>query len=303
VYFVVFSVLGFFVFVIGDLVVTQLQKLAGRVDEFSFWATETFRSLTKDTNFENKQFIEEQLVNSLSTFGEYFNTFVQGLTTQAFTVVRMSITVIFYIFIIPIWVFYVLYRPRKIANLFISAIPKSLREDVHALVTIVNAIGQRYLMGQLMLCSIVGSLTYVGLLILQIPYPIPLAIFIGIFEAVPNIGPWIGAIPALIVAAPLGLGTVLSVLILYVIVQQLENTLLVPRVQAQVMEFPEAVVYVLLIIGGTLWGLAGMIIILPLSAAFRDMFHYVLLRLSDRHLSSAGALEKVRKEPFGVDNL
>ncbi len=118
--------------------------------------------------------------------------------------------------------------------------------------------------GELLLMIIVGLLTYVGLLIIGLDYALPLAIIAGLLEAVPNIGPIVASVPAIIVgfaASPL-LGS-LAVL-LYIIIQQLENNLIVPQVMRKSIGLHPVVTIVSLLIGFELGGPLLAVLSLPL---------------------------------------
>jgi predicted PurR-regulated permease PerM len=111
-------------------------------------------------------------------------------------------------------------------------------------------------------------------------YAVLLSVTAGILELVPIIGPIIAAIPAVLLAATAGLEAVIAALVLYTLVQQLENNLLVPKIQGDAVELHPAAVVFAIIIGGALAGLLGAILALPIAAASRDIVRYLFRRLS-----------------------
>jgi predicted PurR-regulated permease PerM len=124
---------------------------------------------------------------------------------------------------------------------------------------------------------IVGVMTYVGLLILGIPYALPLAILAGLMEAVPNIGPTLSAVPATLLAfftmsPTMGGATIL----LYIIVQQLENHIIVPKVMAAAVNISPLIAIISLIAGLKLGGGAGAVLAIPtfifLRAVVREFY-------------------------------
>lgn len=120
--------------------------------------------------------------------------------------------------------------------------------------------------GEFSLMFIVGFLTYIGLTILGIPYALPLAILAGLLEILPNIGPTLSAVPALIVAY-LAFGSwwmVLAVLALYIAVQQLENNFIVPAVMKRSVGLNPLVTILLILIGLKLGGIVGAILVIPI---------------------------------------
>jgi len=119
--------------------------------------------------------------------------------------------------------------------------------------------------GELSLMFIVGFLTYIGLVLLNIPYAIPLAILAGLLELIPNLGPTISAIPAIIVAllASANPFMVIFVIVLYIFVQQLENNIIVPKVMNTALGLHPLVTILSIIIGLTIDGISGGILAVP----------------------------------------
>ena len=155
----------------------------------------------------------------------------------------------------------------------------------------------RWLRGQIVLCFAVGIATFVGLMALSLVDPIfgrfavLLAVIAGILELVPIIGPIISMVPTLLLAATTGrVEAIVAVVVLYIIVQQLENQLLVPRIQGGAVEMHPAIVILALAIGAAIAGLIGAIFALPIAAAARDIVRYVFQRSSGRSPAEATRL-------------
>lgn len=117
--------------------------------------------------------------------------------------------------------------------------------------------------GQLILSLVIGVVTYVGLLALGVDYALVLALFAGVFEFVPYVGPIISAIPAVFLAFAESPVKALLVLVLYIIIQQLENQVLVPKIMQKAVGLNPVVVIVVMLIGAKLAGLLGMILAVP----------------------------------------
>ena len=124
-----------------------------------------------------------------------------------------------------------------------------------------------WLRGQLLLGLIVGTMAYVGLLILGIPNALVLAFIAGLTEMVPYIGPIFGAIPAVLLALAISPIKGLSVVILYFIIQQTENHLLVPKVMQKTIGINPVISILALATGFKLGGVVGALISLPVVAA------------------------------------
>lgn len=144
-----------------------------------------------------------------------------------------------------------------------------------------------WLLGQIMLSTIIGVATFVGLLVLGVPYPLLLAVITAIGELIPMVGPILAAVPTVLVAlfvSPL-LG-VLTVL-LYIIIQQLENHLVVPQVMRRAVDLPPAVIIIALLMGGELLGIIGAILALPIAASV-SVIVSELVALRDRQSNHTG---------------
>ena len=194
---------------------------------------------------------------------------------------------IFGYIILPVWVFYLLKDRVALTAQFDTALPTTWRFDIWAVVRIVERVFGQWVRGQLILGLAVGVATFIGLEILSVVvnpvfgrYAVLLSVIAGILELVPIIGPIISAVPAVLLAATAGIESVVAALILYTLVQQVENNFLVPKIQGDAVELHPAAVIFAIIIGGALAGLIGAILALPILGAFRDVVRYLFRRLS-----------------------
>ena len=126
---------------------------------------------------------------------------------------------------------------------------------------------RRWLVGQGISMAVIGSVTYVGLLILGVPIAFVLALFAGLAGFLPYLGPIIGAVPMVLVAGGESYTLALWVTGLYAIVQFLESYLLTPLIQARAVSLPPAVVILNQLVLGALFGILGLALATPLAAA------------------------------------
>jgi predicted PurR-regulated permease PerM len=135
---------------------------------------------------------------------------------------------------------------------------------------------------EFILMMAVGILTFIGLSLLGIKYALALAIIAGLLEILPNIGPTVSAIPAVAIAyftiSPLMAGIVI---LLYVLIQQLENNLLVPMVMRQTVGLSPVITIILLLVGFRLAGVAGAALAIPLFLSGK-IVAYKLYELKDQ---------------------
>jgi len=146
--------------------------------------------------------------------------------------------------------------------------------SANKIMTVVQNIEYRlgtWIQAQLILMLTIGVLTYIGFLLLRIDFALPLAILAGLFEIVPNIGPIISAIPAIIVGLAMSPVSALSVVLLFFIVHQAENNLIVPFVMKKSVGLSPLVTIIALMIGGKLAGIAGAVLAVPVVLVIQEI--------------------------------
>ena len=188
--------------------------------------------------------------------------------------------------LLPVWVFYILKDRVVLTAQFDRGLPPAWRFDVWAVLRIARRVFGQWVRAQLVLGFTVGVFTFIGLMVLSRfvdpvfgRYAVLLSVTAGILELLPIIGPIISAVPAVLLAATAGLEPVIAALVLYTLVQQVENNLLVPKIQGDAVEMHPAMVMFAIVIGGALAGLLGAILALPVTAAARDVVRYLFRRL------------------------
>jgi predicted PurR-regulated permease PerM len=120
--------------------------------------------------------------------------------------------------------------------------------------------------GQLLLMIIVGVLDGIALVVLGVPYALVLAVWGGLTEVVPYIGPWLGLLPAFIIAFTISPITAVLVLIVYIVIQQLESQFLVPKVMGKAVGLSPVIIILAILAGAKLMGILGIIIAVPIAA-------------------------------------
>lgn len=161
--------------------------------------------------------------------------------------------------------------------LLLFAIPR--REPLRELIAEIEYKVGRYVIGQSFLCLIIFGITFPTYLVIGLPYAFVLALFAGLMEAVPLVGPVLGAVPAVVVAFSISPTTVIWVIVASVIIQQLENNLLVPRVMEHSVGVRPLVTLLALLTFGSFFGMLGALIAIPLAATVQLLMDRYVLRL------------------------
>ncbi len=164
---------------------------------------------------------------------------------------------------ILIFTFYFLLERKHTETYLADFMGEDAAKKVVSLVADIEHRLGAWVAGEVLLMTIIGVLSYIGLTILRVDFALPLAIMAGILEAVPMIGPIVSAIPAILVALSTSPILAASVLALYIIIQQIENNLVVPIVMKKSVGISPILTIFALLVGGRLGGIVGAILAIP----------------------------------------
>ncbi|WKZ31555.1 MAG: AI-2E family transporter [Candidatus Dojkabacteria bacterium] len=183
------------------------------------------------------------------------------------------------LFLLPFWMFYLLYDPKSISAGALRLLPSNLKEDGKALYYLTDRTIRRYLIGEAKLGFVVGSMTFLLYSLIGMPYALALGV-LGLFlEFIPIYGPWILYFISLIVAFAQGWETVVLVSIAAAIIQFVEGNLLAPNIIGGKTKLRNWQVMLLVPIGGAFAGMIGMLLIIPTVVITLNFIHYIHLRL------------------------
>lgn len=198
--------------------------------------------------------------------------------TQVWEYVRQGAYAIFGVIVTLVLAFYWTLDGERTKRALVLLIPLDRREDARELVNSIEQKVGNFIIGQALLCLSIGTMALIAYLLIGLPYAFILALFAGIMEAVPVVGPLIGAVPAIIIAFTVGPSHVLWVVIASIIIQQLENSLLVPRIMKRAVGVNPLVTLMALLAFSSLFGLVGAVIAIPIAAIIQLLIERFLLR-------------------------
>jgi predicted PurR-regulated permease PerM len=161
---------------------------------------------------------------------------------------------------------YLLHDARRLRDVLLSLAPRGRRHQARAVVEeIASRIGA-WMMGQLMLCAVIGATTALVLGLLGIPYFYLLAVIAALGELIPYAGPFLAAVPGILLALTSSWQTALVVLAFYTAQQQIENHLLVPKLMQHQVGLTPSMVIIAVTIGSAVLGVLGAMIAVPTAA-------------------------------------
>lgn len=176
---------------------------------------------------------------------------------------------------LPFFLFFLLKDSESLGKGFYALLPDALAVHAKNIFKIIENVIGKYIRAQLVLGSAVAILIFTGLSILGIKLAPALAVFAGLMELIPTVGPWIGAIVGLLVILAVDPGKVFLAAIVYLSANLLENLLLVPRIQGGFLRINPAILMVVLVLGASTGGVWGMVLAAPLTALIVAIYKYV----------------------------
>lgn len=182
--------------------------------------------------------------------------------------------------LVPIIAFYFLKDKDKFKRGMISLIPQRWREEILDVSSdIDDAIGN-FIRGQIIVALFVGGLSALGLYILKIKYALVIGVIAGLTNVIPYFGPFIGALPALIVALIQSPSKVLWVAGLFTIIQQTEGGIISPNIIGSTVGLHPVAIILSLLVGGSFFGIIGMILAVPVAATIKVIFKHIVKRIT-----------------------
>ena len=172
--------------------------------------------------------------------------------------------------------------PRTIRSLLLL-VPMGQRESISELILAMETKVGFYIAGQGVLCLVIGIMALVAYLLIGLPNALVLALVAGLLEAVPMIGPLLGAIPAAVIALSIAPSKLVWVIVATLVIQQIENSVLVPRVMRKAVGVNPFVSLLAIFAFSSLFGIAGALMAIPIAA--------IIQLLLDRFVFHPAAME------------
>jgi predicted PurR-regulated permease PerM len=215
-----------------------------------------------------------------------------GTVLDADTITRIGVTtftVLAGVLLIVVTALYIAMRPEPLVRGLIRVFPPERRPWAEHLFGRLREAWLGWLKGTVLSMLAVGALIYAGLLLIGVPFALALAVLSALLEFVPYIGPIAAAIPAVLVALSQSLGRGLAVVALYVVVNQVEGNVTLPLIMSKAVDLHPAVVAVGLVVAGSLFGIVGLFVAIPLVLLVLILVEEVWIRPREGELQEARA--------------
>lgn len=252
--------------IIGAALYFLIPAIAGQIGDFSENFPKYYQSFQNSLGLANNFFQEkhinisaQQFFGSLSNSASSISSGIFSTTVGVFSGF-ISIVVIFSL------AFYMSIREDGIKNFIISLVPEKQKKYAGDITDRIKYKIGRWIIGQMFLMLIIFIFDFIGLYLIGVPYALLLAIFAGLMEIVPYVGPVVSAVPGIILGFLVSPWIGFLAFLVYLLAQQFENHIITPQIMKKAVGLSPVTVILVLLIGAKLAGIFGAILAVPVAA-------------------------------------
>ncbi len=262
---VLVSMLAFLLVIAGVLFLFSLQFL-----EF----TDQIPEMTNRLKLYTDQFVrllEQQLNIGQEQQIQYLNRGINNLIDRsgqfASTIISATTNIFTFLILLPIYTFFLLYYRDRLQTFMTKMADRHNFKDVQKIILDIRGVVQRYIIGMIAVILIMAILNTLGLLLVGLDHALFFGGFAAFLALIPYLGIIIGSIPPLLFALLMydSLLYPVGVIAVFGLVQFLEGNFITPNVMSSQVSINPLVALLALLIGGQLWGIAGMILFIPMT--------------------------------------
>lgn len=301
-----FAVLLILIIAIALIIATVLPNVISQLTELISSSGKIYPNLRNwvESLSKNPQFHElyervnvQSLVNKLNlSYVEILNNILNNLTNSIGSFIGVISSIVMVVILAPILLFYMIKDGHKIIPFLREHV---LTEDKLKIVDLLDKMNQtisRYISGISIDATFVFVMVFIGYLVMGVPYAFLFALFSGITNMIPYVGPYIGVIPMLLTVVFVHPWTALAALIYTLVIQQIDGNVIYPKIIGNAVKIHPVTVMVLMLISGSLYGITGMIIAVPAYSLVKEIVKFIVA-LYKNHTK-----QKLLQESDATDN-
>lgn len=271
------AAVGIVFLILGGLIFIGLKMLLPGLNQ-------EFKTLAQSIQVENTESVIEKLQATLSQripilknpdiarqVSIKLHNFSAALLRKSFNLIVTIISSFTYIITVPFMMFFILKDGRRIKKFIIQVVPNRYFEMSLNLFYKANSQLGNYIRGQLLVSSIIATLSIIALYSLNIPYFFIIGVIAGLANMIPYFGPIVGALPGVIVAMVEtgSMESIIGVIVAFALIQLLDNVLFSPVIVSKSVQVHPLLVILVILIGGNIAGILGMLVAVPVFAVFQ----------------------------------
>jgi len=278
VYLVLIILLVGFVLLLFPLIVDQSTTIAAAVPGYYQTLREWMVNYPNQLIVRLSDFLPTTLQSMNAGTTQQTGDYVISSAGQMLGYVTTAAQFIFTAIVVLMLAFYWTLDGTRTIQSFLLLVPQDRRENIRELITAMETKVGYYIAGQGILCLVIGIMSLIAYLLIGLPNALVLALVAGILEAVPMIGPLLGAVPAAFVALSLEPDKLIWVIVATVVIQQLENNLLVPRVMSKAVGVNPFVTLLAIFAFSSFFGIAGALMAIPMAAIIQLVLNHFVFQ-------------------------
>lgn len=274
VYLLLISIVVTVVLIVVPQLVQNMQMFAANIDE-------TLTSYQNILNSILDMFGMKQL--NLSELSEYIKEYIQEIQEIAKQVLPQILTItmnvvsgVVNVFLAIAFSIYLMSGKQKIMSQVKRAVrvfvPEKLKGSIYLVTKTIITVFDNYVMGQTLEAIILGSLCFIGMLVLRLDYAGMISVVVAITAMIPIMGAYVGGVIAVILLLCISVKKAIIFFVFFVILQQVENNVIYPKVVGNKIGLPGIWVLLGITIGGKLMGIVGMLFGVPIMTIIYTLF-------------------------------
>lgn len=242
------------------------QSLPSYAEEMNQWLNE-LSDLEAFKGFN----IQEQLDKANITISDILNFAIVGVTSSLSKIVGVLMRFFILLFTVLFILFFMFKDGHKFLDAMSHFFPKSIRSELRQTVRELNQTLSAYISSTVLDVLIIGILSFIAMTIFKQPYALLLAVFCGLTNIIPYVGPFIGAVPAILVGLFISPWQALYMALSILVIQQLDGNLIKPLLMGKSMNIHPLTIILVLIASGSVGGIIGMLICIPVYAVIKTL--------------------------------
>lgn len=263
------------------ILINQLSSLINSSQDIYSRIQDLVIELSKYPTFQELDI--QQTIQQLNlSYVDILQNILNSVTNSVGSVLSALVSTVLIIIMTPVFLVYFLLDGHKFLPMLERTVLKRDRLNISGLLTNLNATISRYISGVSIDAFIIGCLAFIGYSVIGLKYALVFAIFSGLTNLIPYVGPVIGVVPMVISNLFTDPQKMIIAVIYMVIVQQVDGNILYPRIVGGVMKVHPIIILVLLLLSSKIYGVVGMIVAVPTYSILKEISKF-LVRLYEKH--------------------
>lgn len=282
--YVLFIVLLFVV--IGNLVPAITKQITALANALPGYADKTMKSFDNVVQSSQYRWLMDQQKGLLDTIKgkllEFANKLPNIITGGISNIIGVIANIAVILVTVPFLLFYMFNDGHKFPKAISKFLPSAYREESISILKETGETLSTYIQGQVMVALAVGTLAFIGYLVIGLPYALVMGLIVALTNIIPYVGPFLGGAPAVIIALFDSPTKALLVVIVILIAQQIEGNVLSPLILGKSLDTHPATIIIILLVAGNLAGILGMVLAVPSYAVMKTIVLNVVKLLKAR---------------------